>query len=165
MTENGTSRPISQVYNRQDKPSLWRRGVERFRQTPKADVSQPKCLKRLDQLLHGTREAVEFPHNDSIPRARKFERVAQRRPLQNHARHLLNEKLRATRFRQRVSLQGQILVEGRNPRIADENAIRMHLAVRTRRRRLTRLLRGRATDATDSRHRRLATGFLCRLYR
>ena len=35
------------------------------------------ALKRLDQLLHGTREAVKLPNNDSIPRPRKFERVAE----------------------------------------------------------------------------------------
>jgi len=132
-----------------NEPSLRRRRIERFRQAPKADFSQPERFERLNQLLHGTREAVELPNDDRVARSREFERVAQGGSIRHRSRRLLDKKLRASGFRQRVLLQRQILVEGRNPRVADQNALRMYLAVRTRRRRLTWLLRRGASDARD----------------
>src|SRR5271165_670269 len=41
--------------------ALRRRPVDRLREAPKANVAQAQLLDRLDELLHGSRQAVELP--------------------------------------------------------------------------------------------------------
>jgi hypothetical protein len=45
-------------------------------------------------------------------------------PIRNRTRHLLGENLFASRFGQRVALQGKVLVYGRNAGIADQHRFR-----------------------------------------
>src|SRR5271165_7106026 len=53
-----------------DQDALRRRRVDRLREAPKANVAQAQLLDRLDELLHGSRQAVELPdyeHVDEVP--------------------------------------------------------------------------------------------------
>jgi hypothetical protein len=45
-------------------------------------------------------------------------------PIRSRARHLLGENLLAPCFGERVPLQGQILVNRRHPRVAEQHAFR-----------------------------------------
>src|SRR4051812_33340454 len=66
-------------------------------------------------------------------------------PIRNRTRHLLGENLLASRFDQRVVLQGKILVYGRNAGIADQHRFRRDMASNGWRCRCARdLLAGRA---------------------
>jgi hypothetical protein len=103
---------------------LRRRRVESFGQAAKRDIFQPQFLNGFDQLLHRTRQAIELPYDQRIAAARKFQRVAQGWPIRNRARQLLGENLTASRFIERVPLQGEILINGRNPRVADQHPFR-----------------------------------------
>jgi len=47
----------------------------------------------------------------------------------NRARHLLDENLFASRAGERVLLQGEILVEGRNAGVADQEALLVYLSI------------------------------------
>ena len=113
-----------------NEPPLRGRRVEGFGQAAKPDISQPQFLDCFDQLLHRPRQAVELPHNQRVAAPREFERVVKGWAIRDRARHLLGENLPASRLGQRVPLQGKILVNGRNPRVADQHALRMDFPVR-----------------------------------
>ena len=117
-----------------NEPPLRGRRVESFGQATKPDISQPQFLDGFDQLLHRPRQAVELPDNNGVATPREFERVVKGWAIRDRSRNLLGENLPASRLGQRVPLQGQVLVDGRNPRIADQHALRMDFPVRPWRR-------------------------------
>jgi hypothetical protein len=90
-------------------PSLRSRRVEGFGQAAKADASQPQFLDGLDQLLHRARQAVKLPHDQRVAAARKFQRLPQSGAIRHRARQLLGENPPASRFGERVPLQGEVL--------------------------------------------------------
>jgi hypothetical protein len=79
------------------------------------------------------RKAVELAHNQRVAAAREFQRVAQGWSIRNRARQLLGKNLRASRFGERVHLQGEILVNGRNPRVAEQHSFRRPVLAGSRR--------------------------------
>jgi hypothetical protein len=52
-------------------------------------------------------------------------------PTLNSARQLLGENPTAPRFNQSIPLQGQILVNGRNPRVAEQHTFRRSILSRS----------------------------------
>src|SRR5271166_919063 len=59
-----------------DQDALRRRRVDRLREAPKANVAQAQLLDRLDELLHGSRQAVELPDYEHVTAAGVVERFA-----------------------------------------------------------------------------------------
>ena len=57
------------------------RGVESFGQAAKPDASQPQGLNGLDQLLHRSRQPVEFPHDQRVAAARILKETGAERDL------------------------------------------------------------------------------------
>jgi hypothetical protein len=92
-----------------------------------------RFLDGFDQLLHRARQAVELPHDQRVAAAREFQRVAQGWSIRNCARQLLGENPTASRFSQSIPLQGKILVNGRNPRVAEQHTFRRSILARSRR--------------------------------
>ncbi len=107
-----------------NQPPLRGRRVEGFGQAAKADALQPQFLDGFDQLLHRARQAVELPHDQRVAAAREFQRLAQGWSIRYRARQLLGKNLPTSRFGERVPLQGEILVDGRHPRVAEQHAFR-----------------------------------------
>jgi hypothetical protein len=117
-----------------NKAPLRGRRVEGFGEAAKTDTSRPQFLNGFDQLLHRARQTVELPHDQRVAAASEFQRVAQGWSIRYRARHLLDENLATSSFSERVPLQGKILVNGRNPRVADQHAFRRRFPVRPWRR-------------------------------
>jgi hypothetical protein len=67
-------------------------------------------------------------HTISVSPLREFERVVQGGPIRDRTRHLLGVNLFAARLGQRVALQGEVLVDSRNPGISDQHRFRRDLA-------------------------------------
>jgi len=111
-----------------DQPPLCGRRVEGFGQAAKPDASNPKIFDGFDQLLHRTGQTVELPDDQRVAAAREFEGVVQGRPIRDRTRHLFGENPLAPCFGERVPLQGEILVDGRNPRVADQHRFRRDVA-------------------------------------
>jgi len=116
-----------------NRPTLRGRRVEGFGQAAKTDTSQPQFLDGFDQLLHRARQAVELPHNQRVAAAGEFQRVAQGWSIRHCARQLLGKNPPASRFGERVPLQGKILVNGRNPRVAEQHTFRRSVLAGSRR--------------------------------
>jgi hypothetical protein len=63
---------------------------------------------------------IELPNDQRVTAAREFEGVMQSRAVGDSTRHLFGENLLAPGFGQRIALQGQVLIDGRNTSIADQ---------------------------------------------
>jgi len=100
------------------------RRVEGFGQAAKPDASHPKVFDCLDQLLHRLRQTVKLPHDQRVAAARESEGVMQSRAIRDRTRHLLGENPLTPSLGQRVAVQGKILVDGRNPRVANQHRLR-----------------------------------------
>ena len=77
------------------------------------------AVDRLDQVRRRAAEPVEPPHHERVARAQLLEYRRQLRPLGQRARGLIREDPLDPRRLQRVVLQRRILLEGRDPRVAE----------------------------------------------
>jgi hypothetical protein len=107
-----------------NEPTLRGRGVESFRQAAKTDAFQPQVFDGFDQLLHRTRQPIELLHNQRVAAACEFESIMQGGPIRDRTRNLFGENPLAPCFGQCVALQGKILLDGRNARVADQHRLR-----------------------------------------
>ena len=113
-----------------------------------------------DQLLHRARQAVELPHNQRVAAACEFQCLAQGWSIRHRARQLLGENPPASRFGERVPLQGKILVNGRHPRVAEQHVFRRSVLAGSRRRNCSRNLPSGGASSFARRGRMSASRFL-----
>ena len=81
-----------------------------------------ELLDGLDQLLERAGEAIQLPHHQGVALAHVLERRLEGRPLALRARGLLLEHPAAAGRLQGIELQGEILLLGRDPGVADQHA-------------------------------------------
>src|SRR4029078_9104561 len=87
-----------------------------------ADAALAELLDGLDQLLERAGESVELPDPDRVAVPHVREGRLELRALTLRARGLLLEHPVAPGFPQRIELQGEILLLGRHPGVADQHA-------------------------------------------
>ena len=109
--------------------ALRRRGVDSLGETAKADATQAQLFDRLNELLHGSGEAVKLPHDKRVAAAGVAEGFHKLGPVSDRAGHLLDiNPLTPGLFKRRL-LQGDALVEGRDAGIADLQPRAVNLTV------------------------------------
>jgi hypothetical protein len=97
-------------------------GVDRLGQRAQTDAARTEVLDGLDQLLERAGEAVELPDHERVARAHAGEGGLERRAVALRAGGLLLEHPAAAGAVQRVELRGEVLLLGRDPRVADQHA-------------------------------------------
>ena len=99
-----------------------RRGVDPLGQGAEFDTAILQRTDQHDQVGHRPAEPVEPPDHQMIPGAPHFEREPQAGPRCLGAAHAILVDARAARPGQGVALQVEVLVLGRDARIADHNS-------------------------------------------
>lgn len=101
--------------------SLRRRRVKSFRQAAKVDPAFSQRLHGFDQLFQGARQAIQLPHHQRVAAARELQCRHQFGAVSHRPGQVLNENPLAPRPGQRLTLQGQVLVNRGNTGVADQH--------------------------------------------
>ena len=96
-------------------------GVDRLGQRAQADALLAHGLDGLDQLLERARQAIQLPDHQRVALAHVAECRLELGPLTLRAGGLLLVDLGAPGRGERIQLQGEILLLGRDPGVADEH--------------------------------------------
>ncbi len=94
-------------------------------QAPEADLLPLEPLGERDQVLERAAEPVEAPDDQGVAGPRHLEREGEAGPLGPGAADPVLVDLLAAGGGERVALQGQVLVVGRDPGVADQHGTRL----------------------------------------
>ena len=107
------------------------RRVDALLEAPEADLPFLELSHGLDQVPDAATQAVELPDDEGIPLPEVCEGLIEPRPRGTGTTGLVREELLAPRSRERVGLQIERLVLGRNTGITNEYACPLGLTVST----------------------------------
>ena len=96
-----------------------RRGVEVFLETLEPDATLREVADHLDEMAEGPSEAIEFPNHQDVAMTEMRQRLLQDRPFGTCPTDDFLIDLPTARLAQGIQLQGQVLVVGTDPGIAD----------------------------------------------
>ena len=99
------------------------RGVDPLREAAKTELPALELADQLDQMPQRAAEAIQAPHHQRVLAvAQLLERPLELRPLRKRSRRGVAEPARAAGRFERVELQREVLVAGRDAGVADQHA-------------------------------------------
>jgi hypothetical protein len=105
----------------EEQPTLWRAGVDIAGQHPERLLLLLEVVSGLDDLFEGSRQPGKPPDYERVAGAHVFECGCEFRAVTMYAGRLLDIEALAPSLFQGVDLQLGILVQGRDPRVANEH--------------------------------------------
>jgi len=105
----------------EDQLASARGGVDVLRQAAEPDLALLEFAHSLDEVSERPAEPVELPHHQRVALAGKRDRLREPRPLDVGTTGHVGKDLAAAGFLKRVALQIEILVDRRDPRVADQH--------------------------------------------
>lgn len=96
--------------------------IDSVGQAGEVDLPRTKLRREVHQLPNGPAQTIQLPDNQRVAGAQKRQRVCQTRPITAPATGMIRENPLATGARQRIDLEIQALVGGRDAGVANEHA-------------------------------------------
>lgn len=105
--------------DREEQPAIGRGGIDEFRDGVETDLFHVQALGEREQVMQGSRKAIETPDAQRIAGAKIAKRVLKPGLYHSAPADPVGEYPRASRRLEGAQLQIEVLFDGRNPCVSD----------------------------------------------